>query len=123
MDINFITYADAFKQINSDEIVMMADFMKNMQSHIPVSEETSNKVKKYVSMLVEENKKIDADKDKYFLAMMELNMPKHIIVIRERLINNKIWDDVADSMKLSRRSVQRIYSDAVKCFEPILACI
>lgn len=123
MDINFITYADAFKQINSDEIVMMADFMKNMQSHIPVSEETSNKVKKYVSMLVEENKKIDADKDKYFLAMMELNNPKHIIVIRERLINNKIWDDVADFMKLSRRSVQRIYSDAVKCFEPILACI
>lgn len=123
MDINFITYADAFKEINSNEIVMMADFMKNVQSHISVSESTLNEVKNYVSMLVEENKKIDADKEKYFDALMQLDSPKHIIVIRQRLVNNKIWDDVADFMKLSISQVKRIYSDAVKCFEPILACI
>ena len=123
MDINFITYADAFKEINSNEIVMMADFMKNVQSHISVSESTLNKVKNYVSMLVEENKKIDADKEKYFDALMQLDSPKHIIVIQQRLVDKKIWDDVADFMKLSKTQVQRIYTDAVKCFEPILACI
>lgn len=123
MDIDFITYADKFKEINSNEIVMMADFMKNIQSHISVSESTSNKVKKYVSSLIEENNNIDIDKEKYIIALMQLDNPKHILVIRQRLIDNKIWDDVADFMKLSKRRVQRIYSDAIKIFEPILAGI
>lgn len=123
MDKNFITYADKFKEINSNEIVMMADFMKNIQSHISVSESTLNKVKDYVSSLIEANNNIDADKEKYISALMQLDNPRHLIVIQERLINNKIWDDVADSMKLSKARVQLIYSDAIKIFEPIISAV
>lgn len=121
MDINFMKYFTQFKSTCENDILNMTTMVKRAKEHGAITERTFEKCKQYVADVQKEMKELDEGKEKFLSAVNLIENPQHQNVIRERFVFCNKWDDVVENMSLTKKVVQRLFSEALPEFERLLS--
>lgn len=111
------------KESIENELIQFAGLIKKATEANCITSETFEKCKGYADSLNIEIQSLNEGKELFTKCIESISKDNYKQVIKERLLHNKKWDDVAAAVGYTKKHIQTsIYPVALKEFEVHLQC-
>ena len=93
-----------------------------------VQSSVQNHVENTYVKLIEMSNQIDVEIDKLYEIKLEASVlidrvknRRHMILLRERYLNNREWYEIAERMRISEKHAYRLHGEALNSFRRVYA--